>query len=255
LVGVVEACVQPMETFANGPSTASPVSRLLQKQNARVGNPGRTFAMRVSAFMFDFPFMNRSLPLLAAALLLAALIQTACSPSKEDQPPKPKVTASTTETSDAKSMKASSVPASPAMALPTLGAAPAWKLKDLNGAIVSSDQFKGKIVVVDFWATWCPPCRAEIPGYTELTKKYGKDVAIIGVSLDEGGPGVVKSFAEKQGINYQLVMGDEAVVAAFGGFQGIPTTFLIDRTGQIRDRKEGAEPTAVYEKKIQALLN
>ena len=113
----------------------------------------------------------------------------------------------------------------------------------------------GKVVVVDFWATWCPPCRAEIPGYTELQKKYGEDgFMIVGISLDQAGPDVVKSFADKFGINYQLVMGDEAVVAAFGGVEGIPTTFLIDRAGQIRDRKVGAEETAEYEKKIAAVM-
>jgi peroxiredoxin len=77
---------------------------------------------------------------------------------------------------------------------------------------------------------------------------------IVGISLDQAGPDVVKSFADKFGINYQLVMGDEAVVAAFGGVEGIPTTFLIDRAGQIRDRKVGAEETAEYEKKIAALM-
>jgi len=138
--------------------------------------------------------------------------------------------------------------------LPTLGPAPAWQLKDVNGNVVSSEQFKGRIVVVDFWATWCGPCKVEIPGYIELTKKYGNDLAIIGVSVDQGGVGMVKTFAEKNGMNYPVVMFDEAVIAAFGGVEAIPTTFLIDRTGQIRDRKVGAEHTAEYEKKILALL-
>ena len=67
-------------------------------------------------------------------------------------------------------------------ALPKLGPAPAWRLKDVNGNVVSSEQFKGKVVVLDFWATWCGPCRQEIPGYTDLQRKYGKDgLAIIGV--------------------------------------------------------------------------
>ena len=133
--------------------------------------------------------------------------------------------------------------------------APAWKLKDLAGKEVSSEQFKGKVVVVDFWATWCPPCRAEIPGYVELMKKYGKDgLVIIGVSMDEGGPDVVKAFAGKFGVNYPMVMGDDKMLAAFGGIEALPTTFLIDRNGQIRDRKVGAEPTEDYEKKIVALL-
>jgi peroxiredoxin len=88
-----------------------------------------------------------------------------------------------------------------------------------------------------------------------LVKKYGKDgLVIVGVSLDQAGPSVVKTYAEKTGVNYPLVMGDDEVVAAFGGMEAIPTTFLIDRDGKIRDRKVGAEPTADYEKKIVALL-
>ena len=139
--------------------------------------------------------------------------------------------------------------------LPVVAPAPAWVLKDLAGAEVKSDQFKGKIVVVDVWATWCPPCRAEIPGYVDLMKKYGKDgLVIIGVSMDEGGPDVVKAFAGKFGVNYPMVMGDDKMLAAFGGIEALPTTFLIDRNGQIRDRKVGAEPTEDYEKKIVALL-
>ena len=148
---------------------------------------------------------------------------------------------------------AASAPSS--LDLPKLGPAPAWQLKDVNGAVVSSEQFKGKVVVIDFWATWCPPCREEIPGYIALAQKYGKDgLVVVGISLDQAGPEVVKAFAAKTGMNYPVVMGDESVVAAFGGVEGIPTTFLIDRAGQVRDRKVGLLATAEYEKRILAVL-
>jgi thiol-disulfide isomerase/thioredoxin len=144
----------------------------------------------------------------------------------------------------------------PVTSLPVIGPAPAWHLKDVDGKDVSSDAFKGKVVVVDFWATWCPPCRAEIPGYVELYKKYGKDgLVIVGLSMDEAGPKVVKDFMAKFSITYPMLMADDAVVSAFGSMDSIPTTFLIDRSGQIRDKKVGAVPTEEYERRIAELLN
>lgn len=133
--------------------------------------------------------------------------------------------------------------------------APAWKLPDLDGRTVSSDQFKGKVVVVDFWATWCPPCREEIPGYIALQEKYGRDgLVIIGVSLDRGGLEPVKKFAGRHGMNYVVVMGDAAIVEAFGGFDAIPTTFIIDRAGNLREKKTGAVAAAAYEQTLLKYL-
>ena len=133
--------------------------------------------------------------------------------------------------------------------------APAWTLKDLDGNAVSSDQLKGKVVVVDFWATWCAPCVAEIPGYVELQKKYGKDgLAIVGVSMDRIAPAKVKAFAEKHGMNYTVVIGGSDTTDAFGGFEAIPTTFLIDRQGRIVHQKTGAWEHAEYEALVKRFL-
>ncbi|HUR57411.1 MAG TPA: TlpA disulfide reductase family protein [Opitutaceae bacterium] len=176
-----------------------------------------------------------------------------CGPKKEPAPPAPKVTAKE-EPAPQVAPKENAAKTTIA-ALPKLGEAPAWKLTDVNGQVVSSEDLKGKVVVVDFWATWCGPCRQEIPGYIELAKKYGKDgLVIVGVSLDQEGPAVVKAFGQKFGVSYPLVMADDDVQKAFGGLEVIPTTFLIDREGQVRDRKIGAVETAEYEQRILSVL-
>ena len=133
--------------------------------------------------------------------------------------------------------------------------APAWQLKDVNGTVVSFDQFKGKVVVLDFWATWCAPCRSEIPGYVALQEKYAKaGLVLVGVSLDRESPEVVKKFMTDQKINYQIVLGDEKIAEAFGGVEAIPTTFIIDRQGTIRYRKVGAMPAGEFEAVVTPFL-
>jgi peroxiredoxin len=133
--------------------------------------------------------------------------------------------------------------------------APAWQLKDVNGTVVSFDQFKGKVVVLDFWATWCAPCRSEMPGYVALQEKYAKaGLVMVGVSLDRAGPEVVKKFITDQKINYQIVLGDEKIAEAFGGVEAIPTTFIIDRQGTIRYRKVGAMPAGEFEAVVTPFL-
>jgi len=134
-------------------------------------------------------------------------------------------------------------------------AAPEWKLMDVDGNEVSSKQFEGKVVVLDFWATWCPPCREEIPGFVELQKSYGdRGLVIVGVSLDSKGPVGVKEFMMRFKMNYPVVMGDEAIVEAFGGVEGIPTTFVIDRKGNIVTKHVGYADKRTFEDAIKPLL-
>jgi len=131
-----------------------------------------------------------------------------------------------------------------------------FELATIDGGNLNLCDYRGKVLIVDFWATWCGPCRIEIPGFIELKREYGnKDFEIIGVSLDRGGPSVVKSFAYKMGINYPLVMANRQILLAFGGVSAIPTTFLLDRDGNIVKRYIGYSPKAEFEKEIDRLLS
>ena len=133
--------------------------------------------------------------------------------------------------------------------------APNWQLRDINGKPINLADFKGKVVILDFWATWCPPCRQEIPGFVTLQRKYqDKGLVIIGVSLDQQGPGVVKPFVRELRMNYPVVMGDEKIVSDYGGIEAIPTTFIIDRQGEVVTAHQGFRDSATFEAEIRPLL-
>jgi thiol-disulfide isomerase/thioredoxin len=152
-------------------------------------------------------------------------------------------------------------PSAVAAAPGAVGSAPAWHLQDLAGQPVSSDQFKGKVVVLDFWATWCKPCTREIPALVELQKKYADDgLVVIGVALDEPGKSapkahaVIQRYVARYLVSYPIVLGDDKIQADFGGVDPIPTTFIIDRDGIIRDKKVGALPAAQFERRVLKVL-
>ena len=133
--------------------------------------------------------------------------------------------------------------------------APDWELTDLSDKRVKFSDFRGHVLIVDFWTTWCAACRLEIPDFVELQKQYGdKGLTVIGVSLDEQGPDVVKKFVKRFGVNYLIVIGNEKAAEAYGRIDVIPTTFVIDRQGRIASRHIGYDDKAGFEKEIQSLL-
>jgi len=133
--------------------------------------------------------------------------------------------------------------------------APDFALKSSDGKTIKLSDYKGKVVIIDFWATWCPPCRKGIPDLISIQNDYKNDVVIIGISLDsektlKDVPGFIKSY----GINYPIVFGDDKVVAAYGGIEGIPTAFVVDKKGNVVDKHVGLVSKDTYVNKIKELL-
>jgi thiol-disulfide isomerase/thioredoxin len=130
-----------------------------------------------------------------------------------------------------------------------------FKLVDLEGKTKTLLDYKGKVVILDFWATWCGPCKLEIPHFIELQDAYGaQGLEIVGVSLDNVGVKAVGTFAEKFKINYPILMGNNDVVSAYGGVRGIPTAFVITQDGKIFRKYVGYREKKVFESDIRALL-
>lgn len=133
--------------------------------------------------------------------------------------------------------------------------APEFTLLDLDGKPFHSSNLKGKVVILDFWATWCPSCRAEIPHFKSLYQQYhGQGLEIVGIALDRGGAKVVKPFVEDNGIDYPILIGNQKVTEDYGGIRGIPTTFVIDRQGRIIEKFVGYRDKETFESAIQKLL-
>jgi thiol-disulfide isomerase/thioredoxin len=131
--------------------------------------------------------------------------------------------------------------------------APAVAMRDIDGKSISSADLRGKVVLVNFWATWCPPCRAEIPDLVALQAKYGDRLQIIGVSQDEGSIEVVRRFAAAQHMNYPIVMMSPDLEKAFPGISALPTSFVLDREGRIVQRHVGMLNAIVTEQETRAL--
>jgi len=132
-------------------------------------------------------------------------------------------------------------------------AAPDFSRTDLERREIRLEAYRGKVVLLNFWATWCEPCIAEVPRFAEWQRKYAGRLQIVGVSMDdEAAP--VRTAYRRYGLNYPVVMGDEKLAELYGGVLGLPMTFLIDGNGRIRFEHEGAIDLAVIEREIRELL-
>lgn len=134
--------------------------------------------------------------------------------------------------------------------------APEFALKDVNGATVRLSDYRGKVVLLNFWATWCGPCKIEVPWFIEF-EQANKDrgFAVIGVSMDEEGWAVVKPFLAEWNVNYRTLLGDSMIAQLYGGVDALPTSFLIDRDGRVASAHQGLIGKSTYQNEIQELLS
>jgi thiol-disulfide isomerase/thioredoxin len=131
--------------------------------------------------------------------------------------------------------------------------APGFTVRDLDGRELSSSSWRGKVVILNFWATWCPPCRAEIPDLVALQDKYRDRLVVIGVSEDEAPPEVVKQFAARHNVNYPIVMMTPQLEKMFPGVSALPTSFILDRESRIVQKHIGMLTARTTEYETRAL--
>ena len=132
--------------------------------------------------------------------------------------------------------------------------APAFQLNDLEGKPLSLAEAKGKIVLLNFWATWCGPCRAEIADLVDLQKRYADKLEIIALATDEDDADEVRRFVLKSGINYRVAMISDEVRRDYGGIAALPTSFVIDAQGRVVQKHVGLNDPTIYELEVKAML-
>ena len=133
--------------------------------------------------------------------------------------------------------------------------APEFNLKDSHGQQVKLSDFKGKVVVLNFWATWCGPCKIEIPWFIDFESRLkDQGFAVIGIAMDDDGWDAVRPYITAKKVTYRVMMGDDSIANLYGGVESLPTTFIIDREGRIARTHVGLVSKSEYENDIQTLL-
>ncbi len=133
--------------------------------------------------------------------------------------------------------------------------APDFELSDLDGKNVKLSDYRGKAVLLNFWATWCQPCKVEMPWFVDLQQRYGNDgLVVLGVAMDDSGKDAIADFAKEMHVNYPVLLGKEAVADSYGSVQFLPTTFYIDRSGKVIDRVFGLVDRKEIEDNVKKAL-
>ena len=180
----------------------------------------------------------------STTLVFALLLSVSC--SKQESQTEINVQAST---------KTTELTAKVGISDASFPAAPDFVLSDLSGKPVQLSEFKGKMVILNFWATWCGPCREEIPDFVDLYKKHmDKGLIIIGISLDQAGEKMVKTFVSRYKMNYPVLLTDNQVDNIYGGVYVIPTTFIINRNGRVVNKIIGNPGIEVFKREIKQWL-
>jgi cytochrome c biogenesis protein CcmG/thiol:disulfide interchange protein DsbE len=133
--------------------------------------------------------------------------------------------------------------------------APNFTLKDASGQTVQLSDYKGKVVFLNFWATWCGPCKEEIPWLIEFEQQYkGKGFAVLGVSMDEEGWDIVRPYMANAKVNYRMLLGTDSMAQLYGGVDALPTSFILDREGRIAATYVGAQSKRKFQNDLYELL-
>jgi len=215
--------------------------RIMNQKNLRSKEPAkRTFGTQTKKPLIDPRYKNFIYTTLFIVVILVFFIVNNSQSEPEQGPYPPNYNPTTMSVEDVLKGKS----------------APNFELSTTEGKKLKLSDYKGKVVLVDFWATWCPPCRRGIPDLISLKSQYkNKGLEIIGISLDQDNTiDAVKPFIKDYKINYPVVYGNMDVVVAYGNIESIPTSFIIDKEGKIAARYVGLVEKEVYQKQIQKLL-